>query len=783
MLSRPSAMGFGPEPGKATAVVIGEAPGRNEVKENKPFVGKSGQLLRTTLSQLGVDPDKVYYTNVVLCRPPGNKLQGKYRKAIGRCKQRLAMEIKPYVDAGVPILALGKESMETLVGRNVKIGLERGHWLRNGRVLGTWHPAYVLRAPMRMSEFVVDVAKIKNGGPMQVADVNYRVLENYQDVWDTLNEIANRGQLVCIDVEAANVNWWKDQILSVGIGISPTEAVVIPEHLAYWDVTRVVLNRVIANCPMLSHNTKFDVRFLRHQLGVNFDSVVMEDTLIGDYTLDENRMHAMKPLLSMYFDIEDYERDLVLKYLDSKEDDYSKVPRKHMYHYNALDVAYNMLLWDEIKQQLKNDGLYEKPYRFPMMDFQPVLVDVEMGGIKVDTEQLDYLDEQLGAEIDNCYEWLSDKAETEFNPLSWKQVGAIMYDHFSMPTVRVPNAPERTTCEAARQQLQEILTPDSLAHEWITQYDRLKKLHKLLSSYVTNMEDFLAPDGCVHPDFLAYGTEVGRLSARNPAIQTIPRETSAQLDGVHWGKMVRDMFIPRENCVWVKADYSQIELRVAAAFSQDPFLMDVYRTGRDLHSEVAKAMYGEDYTKLHRVLCKKFNYAYLYGGTIHSFSRDTRLDLAQAEAFVRRYQEVLTVLSEWCDRQLAIMKSQGYVESPTGRKRRFPLITRNNLDDAKKSAVHAPIAGTATDINTIAMLRVWEAIKSGVIQDVRLLATVHDEIDFEVPMAAVPDMVPKILDIMVQAAHEIVPDVPWEVGADIGPTWGSVTATEYVARA
>jgi hypothetical protein len=387
------------------------------------------------MRQLGIDPEQVYMTNIVLCRPPGNNLKGKYRKAIGRCKKRLALEIKPYVERGVPILCLGKESLETLVGREVKIGLERGHWKKGGKIIGTWHPAYVLRAPMRMSEFVMDVEKLAAGAPADVAPVDYRVLEDYQDVWDTLNEIADRGELVCVDVEAANVNWWRDQILSIGIGLSPTEAVVIPDHLCYWDITRRALDRVFANCDIVSHNTKFDVRFLRHQLGVRWPHPdrKIEDTLIGDYTLDENRMHAMKPLLGHYFDIEDYEADLVQRYLDNRDDDYSKVPRHHMYHYNALDVAYNMLLWEKVKSDLEREGMYDAPYRYPMMDLQPTLVDVEMGGIGVDMEQLDKLDNELSQELEDCYDWMVEVAGHDFNPLSWMQVGEIMYDELGMP--------------------------------------------------------------------------------------------------------------------------------------------------------------------------------------------------------------------------------------------------------------------------------------------------------------------------------------------------------------
>jgi DNA polymerase-1 len=154
------------------------------------------------------------------------------------------------------------------------------------------------------------------------------------------------------------------------------------------------------------------------------------------------------------------------------------------------------------------------------------------------------------------------------------------------------------------------------------------------------------------------------------------------------------------------------------------------------------------------------------------------LDLSQAEEFVREYQRVMGTLTQWMNGQLGRMREQGYVESVTGRRRRFPLITHTNLDDARKSAVHAPIAGAASDINSMAMIRVREANIPGV----RLLATVHDEIDFEVPKDMVNEAIPAVLDIMVDAAHEVVPNIPWTIDAEIGPSWGSIEKSGFVAK-
>lgn len=708
-------------------------------------------------------------TNTVLCRPPANKLRGRADAAITHCRKRLAEELRPYAANKVPIITLGKTAAEVILGVDASMGSMRGHWYRDGHVFATWHPAYVLRAPSRMKEFVTDMRKIKHGGPMKVEPIQYKVVETPTELDKFVLAVISESPLVCIDLETDQVVWWEDKILSIGVAWSSTKAFVIPEELVYHERTRKALEHIFDNCRVVGHNFKFDVKFMKHQLGVD-NARIDEDSLIAHYVLDENGRHALKTLLAERFDIEDYEKGLVQRYLNSRNDRYGKVPREHLYHYNALDVCYNMLLWYQLEEELLVEGLYDKPYRTPLMDSQQCFPDIELRGVLIDSEQHTALSEQLHAAIDNTYRQLSEMCGRDFNPRSWQQVQPIMYDHYGMPEVTGRGFKVRSTSKAARNKIKDLLLKESEAYKWLELYDKYKSLEKLRSSYVDNLYDVLGPQGCVHPDFLVYGTEVGRLSARDPAIQTIPRAGTGEVDGKKWGKAVRDLFVARPGYVWCKADYSQAELRVAAALSGDEFLLDVYRHNRDLHSEVARAMYGDNFTKEERVLAKMFNFSYLYGGNEHSFAADAGLPINVARDFVRRYNRVMPGLAEWKKGQLRRMKEQGYVETQLGRRRRFPLLTYSNIEDAKKSSVHAPVAGTASDLTLLSLIRLHTMDLEGV----KVLITVHDEVDLEIRKDRIDEVVPIIIQTMEDVASEIFPQVPWKADAEIGESWGSI---------
>lgn len=767
--------GFGPDPENAIAVLVGEAPGRNEVDKGQPFVGKAGSVLRSILSQLGIDPEDCYMTNTILCRPPANKI-GQAQDATVMCRSRLVKEILPYVRAGVPIFTLGKTAAQTLLKSDQSMSKLRGEWYKDGRVYATWHPSGMFYVPQRLPDLIRDLNKIKHGGPYPLPDVSYLVLESTDELWlyvDGLTEGEDLSQTtICIDLECDWLNWWEDDILSIGIGLNEESAIIIPEELVYDpEVARALT--VLFTHPqvrVVGHNFKFDAKFLRHQLGV--PATVDQDTMLAHYVLDENSRHGLKYLLKELFDVPDYEDELVKKHLPNSKSRYGLIPREDLYHYNALDVCYNLLLWESLRDELVDVGMYKEPYRHPIIDSQAVLIDMELRGVLIDTQSLEELSVELRdriAEVQAELERLGE-IEGEFNPRSWQQVSRVMYEHFNMPKVRGRGYKAGSTCAAAREKIKDHLEFDSDAYQWLEILDTYKRLEKLRSSYVDNLPDYVASDGRVHPDFKIHGTEIGRLSASDPAVQTIPRPGTGEVDGVRWGKAVRDLFTVPEGWRWVKIDYSQAELRVAAALSGDKFLMDVYTQGRDLHSEVAVAMYGDDFTKEERQLCKNFNFSYLYGGTQYSFANEVGLDMATARRFVRRYNKVMSGLSEWKNKQFSMLRRRGYVDTPTGRRRRFPIVTRKNQDDARKASVHAVVSGSASDLNLISMIRIARMDLEGV----RILLTVHDEIDFAIREDRLEEVIPVLIETMEEVGSDIFPQLPWKADAEVGPAWGSI---------
>ena len=754
-------------------MLVGEAPGAQEAARGEPFVGQAGKLLRSVLRMLSIDVDDLYITNVVKCRPPGNKLKQVH---INACVKALESELRPYVKAGVPIFAMGRTAQDVLIGAS---GNRRGQWFNKGRVYGTWHPAYILRQPSRIYELVSDLSKIKNRGPVPNAPVDIEVVSTIEELHAWYKRLSLRpvGSLLCIDLETDQVNWWEDKILCIGIAWSGTGAVVIAEDIVYEPETRQVLTDLFYDFRIVGHNFKFDMRFLKYQLHV--DNVRCDyDSLIAHYVLNENERHGLKALLLQYFDIPDYEKDLVQAYLRSRNDRYSKVPRPQLYQYCALDVAYNFRLWERLEKDLKDGGQFKQPFLFPLMAAQGPIMEMELHGILVDRDEVQKLSAQLRSELDARYQTLSRMCGREFNPNSWKQVGPIMYDHYNMPVVRLRGQAKRSTDHKHRVAIMEKIDPDSEAYQWLKIYGQYKTIEKMRSSYVDNLEGMLAPDGRVHPDVLAYGTEVGRISVRNPAIQTIPRAGSGKVEDEVWGERIRSIYAAPEGYSIMEVDYSQAELRTAACLAEDKFLLEVYQAGRDLHSEVSIAMYGPNYTKEQRVMCKMFNFSYLYGGSEHSFARDAGLDIGTARAFVRRYNEVMGGLTAYKHSQLETMQRQGYVESIFGRRRRFLLVNHANQDDARKAAVHAVVAGTASDLTIISLMRINQALKDGGHDDTHIIITVHDSNILEVPNYKLKEIGRLAQGIMVDVGNEYFPQIPWKVDVEVGPVWGRIKELE-----
>jgi uracil-DNA glycosylase family 4 len=757
-------------------IVIGEGPGNEEVAYGQPFVGPPGKLLKALITNRGGDVSKLYLTNATLCAPPpGTELYKEQivQQAAGCCYPRLVAELQQH--ASSKVLALGKVAAESLF-TNYNIS-ERGVWhnVRIGgrmfQILPSWHPAYILRKPSEAGDLDRDIGVVLGVQAQPRFNIHKPPKVIVPTTATELREVlatcpSGVNEDVSFDIETDQTEWYahngkpRDAILFLSIAWCDTEGVVVGDQMLYDDPeSLVVLQQFFdrTDLTFVAQNGTFDMVFQNAQLGLR--TRVDFDTMLAAYILNENGELGLKTLAYQEFGLPDWEAMLVGRYLINRNDRYSKVPFEDFSQYGVWDVVVTRAIKGVFEQRLKAQGLWEWPWRNVIMRAQPKLAQMEQRGIRVDIPYL----QRAGAAMEKEMERIVTQARTMFNQPklnlgSSQQVAVIIYDILKMPLVKSNKVKPRSTSH-------EAVAPLIGKHEFIDLLMRYRRIAKLKSSYVDNLIEAVDAKGRAHPETLIHGTEIGRLSMRDPAFQTLPRpvgEEQTQLedyDPYLDGAIVRGSVIADPGKVLIVADYSQAELRVAAHLSEEPFLIEAYRNNEDLHGKVAKAIFGSGYTKEQRVRCKMFNFSYLYGGSEYSFAQDAGLPINAARQFVRDYNRAMPKLAQFRVDQYNSLVRNAYVSTVFGRRRRFVFINSQNRDDARKSAVHAPVAGTASDLT---LLSACQAMDEGI--DVILM--VHDSIVAEAWPHEAPAQAKRIQAIMQEMGEKYCHRVAWKADVD-----------------
>lgn len=758
-------------------IVIGEGPGHEEIAQGQPFVGPSGKLLKAIVTNHGGDISKLYLTNATLCGPLAGNDQYKEQmvaQAAGCCYPRLVAELQNHPSNKV--LVLGKIAAESLLpSYNIS---ERGAWhniivgSRLMQVMPSWHPAYVLRKPSEAGDLDRDIAVALGSQQKPRFDLHKPpkviVPETVDEMRAVLAECPE-DEVVAFDIETDQTEWYahnghpRDAILCLTIAWSDTEGVVINDQLLYdsgeeaIDVLQEFFDR--QDLTFCAHNGSYDCVFLQSHLHLSVPCDF--DTMLAHYILDENGRHGLKPLAYMEFGLPDYEKQLISGYMRNANDRWSKVPFDKLIQYAVWDVVVTRAIQGIFEKRLRDQGLWEWPWTNVVMRAQSKLIRMELRGIRVDVAYL----KRAAAAMEKEMEQIVAKAREMFhqpklNLNSSQQVGVIIYDILGIPEIRSNKIKPRSTSHEAVETF-----VGKYDHEFIRLLMRHRRIAKLKSSYVDNLIEAVDENGRAHPETLIQGTEIGRLSMRDPAFQTLPRPVGedqtkdADYDPYLDGAIVRGSVIADEGKVLIVADYSQAELRVAAHLSQEPFLIEAYRHKEDLHGKVARAIFGPGYTKEQRVRCKMFNFSYLYGGSEYSFAQDAGLPINAARQFVRDYNRAMPKLAQFRVDQYNKLVRDGHVSTVFGRRRRFVFINAQNRDDARKSAVHAPVAGTASDLT---LLSACQAMDEGI--DVILM--VHDSIVAEAWPDQAPAQAKRIQQIMTEMGETYCPTVAWKVDID-----------------
>jgi len=457
---------------------------------------------------------------------------------------------------------------------------------------------------------------------------------------------------------------------------------------------------------------------------------------------------------------------------------YSIIPADKLHGYVAQDVYYDWHLKQGLERMLKSEGLLEWPLLKLLMPANEMLLEAELHGALVDTDALNDLELEWSlwqADVkDEIYGMTDGWIE---NPASTQQVAAYVYDVLELKPQRpLPKKPRCTDDEVIAQlfvELTEAGQHDSHAYEFLETLRLFRRIQKMRGSYVEQLMNNLDEGARVHPEFLIHGTETGRISARNPAIQTIPRSNDREAGQM--GMHIRNLIVAPPGHMLVNVDYSQAELRFAAHVSGDAFLKQAYREGRDLHSEVTKGVFGENYTDEQRQRIKVFNFQFLYGAQpeAKTYARGESIPMDVAKKFVDGYKATMKGLLVWRNAQEKLMHTQHFVKSIFGRRRMMPVITFGNKEEARKVSINMPIQGGASDLTMLAgvdvsrhpQMKEWGA---------HILLLMHDSILLEVPESHAQDAAELGKQIFVDVAGRYIKDVPFKADAKVGDRWGAV---------
>jgi DNA polymerase-1 len=605
--------------------------------------------------------------------------------------------------------------------------------------------------------------------------------EQLSDLVNLLQKFTNPQTPVAWDTETSDLEPRDAELVGIGCcwGTEPDEVAYIPlghkvgenlnKELAL-EALRPILES--ADYPKALQNAKFDRLVLRCQ-GIKLAGVVF-DPMLASYVLNPDSNHNLS--------------DLALRYLGLTAKSYAELVPKGktigdldiptVADYCGMDAYSTFNLVPKLREELEKNTVLYKLLLEVEQPLEPVLAQMEYTGVRINTPYLQELSQQLEVDLAKSEQQVYGIAGEKFNLGSPKQLSQILFEKLKLSTKSSRKIQTGYSTDAATlEKLQEVDTTGII--DAIIEY---RTLSKLKSTYVDSLPTLVRPETQrVHTDFNQTVTSTGRLSSSNPNLQNIPIRTA-------FSRQIRKAFVPEPGWLLITADYSQVELRILAHLSQEPVLVEAYQENEDIHTVTARLIFEkENVTSDERRLAKTINFGVIYGMGSLRFSRSTGVDKADANEFIKRFNNRYPKVFEYLEKVKKQAIAQGYVETILGRRRYFEF-TSNSIRkykgnkpedvDLKKlgnlgaydagllrAAANAPIQGSSADIIKIAMVRLHEVLQN---YQARLLLQVHDELVFEVPPKEWEELQPQIKSLMESAVSLSVPLV---VDVRAGDNW------------
>lgn len=797
----------GDGPQDAEVIVIGEAPGRDEDRQGKPFVGKSGQLLRHELAAAGFS--SVYITNVVKCRPPDNR--DPTPTEIKACRPYLDAELlaikAPY------ILTVGRYSAKTILKKS-KITVEHGQTVKlNSRIgMPVYHPAYCLRDPSKLPAFQQDLRRLRNliDGVKTGEEPKWKVVDSPEGL-DEFLHVFREAEEFSYDCETTGLFPFdrEGSVRCISIGLTDC-AYVIPlefpgsifegNHEAQSSFLRILVQ--ISNETdklAIAQNGKFDQHWMKLSLGVSFD--LHFDTMLASHVIDENEDHDLKYLARRWLDAPEYdlpkkEKQGALLHLPEGSTRYLR--------YAAFDAAYTYSLYWIFREKLMEDWRVRRLFYKIVMPGSRALERIERRGLTLDLPAYAKTEKQVLREKDEALEKLNTLAG-KINWNSHPQIRELLYSKLKLKTTVKTDKGLPSTGEDA---LVELRNQHPVAEALV----RYRELEKFYGTYLEGWKEFTW-QGRLYLSYKIHGTVTGRYSSR---LHQVPR------DGT-----IRNLICAPPGWAFAQADLSQAELRIAAELSRDLELVTCFRPGgSDVHWRTLLYMLGSGRSREYlepaiwtakelngggklslsdaidilgtcghakaievwkgwkeaRKKAKAINFGFVFGMYENKFIQQakTKYDwdctFDEAHDFRTAYFELYRGIPPWHEKQKALVRADGSVRNLFGRLRRLPGIYSSDKElrmECERQAINSPVQGTIGDWKAAALIEIERDISR---DKLRIVGEHHDALLMIFRPEYRDEVLPRVRAIMKHPSlletFKINPAVPMESEIEIG-NWGA----------
>lgn len=775
------------------AAIVSRSPGYGDGLSGKPFSGPSGKVLDHLLKMNGVRRDQVLVTNTVLCSPDKGKVPP---EAIKACAPRLREELR-----SIPlVIACGSEAVNELIGRGA-IDRYRGRRIERGNrvFVATNNPALVLRDDSTFPNLRRDFQRAFHPLPNPTFP-DVEVFEDANSAIEVLRHLsASNSGIIAADIESRGGLTHQAALISIQFSIDGRSAYVLGERQGLWTNEDFLANELR---PFLEsqdhsycwHGGKFDIKVLRHTYGIN--ARVDEDTMLLSYALDERSgsderigVHGLEYLLMDTFGWPHYASTAVEKAKKTGiVEDYDE-----FYTYAGMDVGGTFQLYEHQLEQIKKQPKVHKMYHRMLIRGNELLTNMELAGMIYDVGRAsDVYEFEVEPEMRKLTSEMREHVDSPIlNPRSPIQIATYFYDKWGIKH-EMQDRPDkkRSVDDSARKEILEgrfsfrgstvpervgntvrmVDAPDAAERReyiqsFVKLYDRYQEIQKQASTYLIKMIERaeLTSDHRVHTQLNLHGTNSGRLSSSRPNLQNITRTKPGLPD-------IRRLFRASPGRMIVQADYSQAELRCIAQMSGDPLLTKIYVDGLDLHNETATRFYGPDYTPEQRGKAKNMNFGVFYRQSAQTFQEKHGIPEREGQKFIDWVWSTFLGVKAWEEDIEKQVRKPGYLESEFGRRRRFYLLTKENIQAAFREGINFYPQTTASDLTLASAIRIHEEVDR---KKAALVLTVHDSILADVVESYIDEYRTTCRQVMEScAADELGWKLPFKCDIGVGPTWG-----------